>query len=67
MLEECGRSSACKSYDRGESVCETTRSAIVLLGLASSEKLQKACNQIKGCWEGEGGFLRNSKGVVEVL
>lgn len=67
MLEESGRSSSCESYDSGESVCETTWSAIVLLGLASSEKLQKACNQIKGCWEGEEGFLRNSEEVVEVL
>lgn len=41
-------------YNHEESVCETTCSAIVLLGLASSEKLWKACNQIKGCWEGEG-------------
>lgn len=56
-----------ESYDPGESVCETTWSAIVLLGLASSEKLQRACNQIKGCWEGEEGFLRNSEEVVEVL
>ncbi len=67
MPKESGRSSSCESYDPGESVCETTWSAIVLLGLASSEKLQKACNQIKGCWEGEEGFLRNSEEVVEVL
>lgn len=67
MPEESGRSSSCESYDPGESVCETTWFAIVLLGLASSEKLQKACNQIKGCWEGEEGFLRNSEEVVEVL
>lgn len=66
MPEESGRSSSCESY-HGESVCETTWSAIVLLGLVPPEKLQKACNQIKGCWEGEGGFLRNSKEVVEVL
>lgn len=56
MPEESGCGSSCESYDPGESVCETTWSAIVLLGLASSEKLQKACNQIKGCWEGEEGF-----------
>lgn len=62
-----GRSSACESQDPGESVCETTWSAIVLLGLASPEKLRKACNQIKGCWEGEEGFLRNSEEVEEVL
>lgn len=67
MPAECGRGSSSESYDREESVCETTRSSIVLPGLASSERLQKACNQIKGCWDGEGGFLRNSKGVVEVL
>lgn len=54
-------------YKHEESVCETTCSAIVLLGLASSEKLQKACNQIKGCWEGEGSQAGNSNGVMEVL
>lgn len=67
MPKESGRSFSCESYDPGESVCETTWSAIVLLGLVSSEKLQKACNQIKGCCEGEEGFLRNSEEVVEVL
>lgn len=55
MPKESGCSASHESYDPGESVCETTWSAIVLLGLASSEKLQKACNQIKGCWEDGGG------------
>ena len=67
MPDASKRTSSCELYDPGESVCETTWSAIVLLGLASSEKLQKACNQIKGCWGREEGFLRASKEVVEVL
>lgn len=53
--------------EREESVCETTRSSIVLLGRASSQRLQKACNQIKGCWDREGGTGGIAKGVVEVL
>lgn len=67
MLEESPHSSSLQSYSHEESVCKTIWSAIVLLGLASSEKLQKPCNQIKGCWEGEEAFLRNSKEVMEVF
>lgn len=67
MPEESKCTSSCESYDPGESVCETTWSTIVLLRPASSERLRKPCNQIKGCWRGEEGFLRNSEEVVEVL
>lgn len=59
LLEERGRGS---SGEREESVCETTRSPIVLLGRASSERLQKACNQIKGCWDGEGDSEEQQRG-----
>lgn len=59
LPEERGRGS---SGEREESVCETTRSSIVLLGRASSERLQKACNQIKGCWDGEGGSEEQQRG-----
>lgn len=38
MPEESKHTSPRRSYDPGESVCETTWSAIVLLGLDSSEK-----------------------------
>lgn len=67
IVQSARRRASSEPHNHEESVCETTCSAIVLLGLASSEKPRKACNQIKGCWEGEGSSTGNSKGVVEVL